>query len=40
MPLVKSATDFLDMSEIDITFNVEGDEYNQFAIDFASRHED
>jgi len=30
VPLVKSATDYLDMSEIDVTFDVSMDQYEQF----------
>ena len=35
VPLVKSATDFLDMSEIDITFNVDEEQFQQFQHDYA-----
>ena len=31
VPMVKSATDFLDMSEIDITFDVTEADYNRYA---------
>ena len=40
MPVVKSATDFKDMSEIDITFGVTEDQFVTYQQDFVSRQED
>lgn len=35
VPMVKSATDFLDMSEIEITFDVNKDQFEQFEEQFT-----
>ena len=36
VPLVKSGTDFLDMSEIDITFKVPEQEFNEYQTQFVA----
>lgn len=40
VPVVKSATDYLDMSEIDITFKVAESEFNKLQTEFVSRQEE